>query len=71
MPAVDSPAVGGLRPAQLGELLQRLAPGAIGAQVTVFHPDRDPSGQHATLVTDIIVAGLADLGTKNRGAVPL
>ena len=71
MPAVDSPAVGGLNPAQLIELLQRLAPGAIGAQVTVFDPDLDPSGQHATLLTDIIVAGLADLGTKNRVAAPI
>lgn len=65
MPAVDSPDAGGLNPAQLIELLQRLAPGAIGAQVTVFDPDLDPSGQYATLLTDIIVAGLADLGTKS------
>ena len=70
MPAVDSPDAGGLSPAQLIELLQGLAPGAIGAQVTVFDPDLDPSGQFAALLTDIIVAGLADLGTKSHATTP-
>jgi arginase len=66
MPAVDSPDPGGLTPAELVELLASLAPGAIGAQVTVFDPDLDPDGRHASLLTDIIVSGLADLGRSTR-----
>jgi arginase len=64
IPAVDSPDPGGLHPDQLVELLRALAPGAIGAQVTVFDPDLDPSGRFAAVLTDIIVAGLSNLGTQ-------
>jgi arginase len=38
MPAVDSPDPGGLSADQLAALLDVLAPGAAGAQVTVFRP---------------------------------
>lgn len=62
MPAVDSPDPGGLDPEQLVELLKALAPGAIGGQVTVFDPDLDPDGRYATLLTEIIAVGMADLG---------
>ena len=62
MPAVDSPDPGGLDPEQLVELLKALAPGAIGGQVTVFDPDLDPDGRHATLLAEIIAVGMADLG---------
>ena len=62
MPAVDSPDIGGLTPSQLTELLTRLAPAAIGASVTVFDPDLDPDGRYARLVTDVVVAGLGELG---------
>ena len=67
MPAVDSPAPGGLWPAELTELLAALAPGATGAQVTVFDPDLDPDGRYADLLTGIVVAGLAHLGRGREG----
>ena len=63
MPAVDSPAPGGLDTSQLAALRTRLAPDAIGASVTVFDPDLDPDGRYALVVTEVIVAGLSKLGT--------
>jgi len=63
MPAVDSPDPGGLNPGQLADLLAALAPGAIGAQVTVFDPDLDPTGEYARLLTDILLDGLSNLGS--------
>lgn len=62
MPAVDSPAPGGLDTSQLTDLLARLAPGAIGASITVFDPDLDPHGYYAKVVTDVVIGGLAHLG---------
>ena len=62
MPAVDSPDSGGLDPNQLTELLAVLAPGAVGAQVTVFDPDLDPDGRLAGLLTEILVEGLRRSG---------
>lgn len=66
MPAVDSPAPGGLAPAELTALLAALAPGASGAEVTVFDPDLDPGGQHAALLASILATGLSQLGTAGR-----
>ncbi len=63
LPAVDSPDPGGLSPERLVELLVALAPAATGAQVTVFDPDLDPEGKYAALLTEVIVAGLGDLGS--------
>jgi arginase len=63
MPAVDSPAPGGLAPAELAALLAALAPRASGAQVTVFDPDLDPGGQHAALLASILATGFCQLGT--------
>ncbi|MQA93908.1 MAG: arginase family protein [Streptosporangiales bacterium] len=63
MPAVDSPDPGGLAPEDLSGLLRRLAPGAAGAQVTIFDPDLDPHGEGAGVLTDVLVDGLGDLGT--------
>jgi arginase len=63
MPAVDSPAPGGLSPDEIVELLTSLAPQATGAHVTVFDPDLDPTGAHAMLVTRCLAGGLAELGT--------
>jgi arginase len=68
MPAVDSPDAGGLSPDQLVAILRDLAPGALGAQVTVFDPDLDPTGDYAALLTDVIVDGLANLGRDRRRA---
>lgn len=64
--AVDSPTPGGLSPDQLVALLTALAPGALGAQATVFDPDLDPNGDQATVLADILVDGLGDLGTRRR-----
>jgi arginase len=58
--AVDSPAPGGLSFDELAALLARLAPGAVGVQVTVFDPDLDPDGSIAEAVTDSLVRGLQD-----------
>jgi len=66
MPAVDSPDAGGLNPSQLISLLRGLAPGAVGASVTVFDPELDQTGEYATLLADIIVEGLAELGAHHR-----
>jgi arginase len=70
MPAVDSPADGGLTPAELTGLLAALAPRAAGAQVTVFDPDLDPDGRCAALLTDILTSGLKHLGQAAPIAVP-
>jgi arginase len=63
MPSVDSPDPGGLDPDQLTELLAALAPGAVGAQVTVFDPDLDPDGSRAELLADVLFHGLSGLGS--------
>ena len=68
MPAVDSPAPGGLDPAELIGLLAALAPRAAGAQITVFDPDLDPDGRHAALLADIADTGLGQLGSARRRA---
>lgn len=62
MPAVDSPAPGGLGPDQLLALLTELAPGACGADVTIFDPDLDSDGKLAAFLTDLLVPGLSNLG---------
>lgn len=62
MPAVDSPAPAGLQPDDLRDLLRILAPGAVGADVTVFDPDLDPDGRLAKLLVDVLTDGLCDLG---------
>jgi arginase len=70
MPAVDSPDPGGLDAGQLTGLLAELAPAAIGAQVTVYDPDLDPDGGYASLISGILVSGLAGLGTGLSGSAP-
>lgn len=64
LPAVDSPSPGGLTAAELTELLAMLAPGAAGAQVTVYDPDLDPDGRYARLVAGILLDGMSGLGTQ-------
>ena len=66
MPAVDSPDPGGLMADELTELLRALAPGAIGASITVFDPDLDPDGRYARLLVDVLTEGLAELGSGTR-----
>jgi arginase len=59
LPAVDSPWPGGLSFEELSSLLRELAPGAVGAQVTVFDPDLDDDGSQARALTECLVSGLA------------
>ena len=59
--AVDSPSPGGLNPQTLIDLLRGLAPGAVGADVTVFDPDLDTDGSQALQLVDIIAYGLSGL----------
>lgn len=68
MPAVDSPAPGGLDADQLTAMLAALAPAAAGAHVTVFDPDLDPDGRHARLLTSILAEGLRHLGADHDTA---
>lgn len=63
MPAVDSPAAGGIDPTQLFELLSGLAPHAVGAEVAIFDPDLDPEGRYATLLASVLADGLSALGS--------
>lgn len=69
MPAVDSPDADGVSASELIELLARLAPGAVGASITVFDPDLDPDGRYATLLAEIIATGLARLGAAYPSAI--
>jgi len=66
MPAVDSPSPGGLDVSELINLLKPLAPSAVGAEVTIFDPDLDPSGASARLVAGVVSEGLGSLGRKSR-----
>ena len=59
MPAVDSPDPGGLDADQLVALLRLVLPRAAGLQLCVFDPDLDPDGDCARLLSDIVVAALA------------
>ncbi len=65
MPAVDSPAEGGFEGDHLAELMSLLAPGAIGADVTIFDPDLDPDGKYARYLVKIISKGLRNLGMRH------
>lgn len=67
LPAVDSPDPGGLHPDELTGLLEALAPGALGAQVTVFDPDLDPDGRYAGMLTEVLSTGLRQLGLRHAG----
>jgi arginase len=66
LPAVDSPAAGGLSISELTDLMQQLAPAALGIHVTVFDPDLDPDGRQAALLSQCLADGLADLGSTLR-----
>lgn len=65
MPAVDSPAPGGLTPSELTDLLSHLAPQALGAAVTISDPDLDLDGQYALTLAEVITLGLGELGSSH------
>lgn len=59
MPAVDSPEPpGGLDRDELQQVLALLLahPATLGLQVTVFDPERDPGGEHAARLVDLLAA---------------
>lgn len=60
LPAVDSPAAGGLTPADVSALLATLVAGptASGLEVTIFDPDLDEAGALASAVGEMLLAGL-------------
>ena len=60
MPAVDSPDPGGLSPVELTALLRPLlaAPIVSGMQITIYDPERDPDGQAAKVLVDILSRSL-------------
>ncbi|MDA0159493.1 arginase family protein [Solirubrobacter ginsenosidimutans] len=61
LPAVDSPAPGGLTFEELSALLRTLLEGpVVGVQITVFDPDLDPDGTQASALSDCLVTGLGD-----------
>ena len=64
--AVDSPQPGGLSYDELADLLRRLLPGAVGLQVTIFDPDKDPDGTEARALTDCLVNGVGRAATRSR-----
>lgn len=62
MPAVDAPVLGGgLHPGEVVQVLrQAFASGkAVGLEVTIYNPDRDPTGTAGRLLTDVTVDGLS------------
>lgn len=56
MPCVDSPQPGGLTPAELREILDELlaSPLAAAAEVTIFDPTKDGSGEVARALADLL-----------------
>ncbi|SDK54795.1 arginase [Nocardioides sp. YR527] len=71
LPAVDSPAPGGLDQQHFVDLLATLCsvPVARGLEITVFDPDLDPTGEHAADLVEMLVAGLAGAGLGRGGKV--
>jgi arginase len=64
LPAVDSPASGGLSADELVALLRALAADAVGAHAGIYDPDLDPDGSYARLVADVLADGLNQLGSR-------
>lgn len=58
MPAVDGPDPGGLAVGELTELLSGLvaAPGCLGIGVAIYDPGRDPTGEHAATIVDVLAS---------------
>ena len=65
VPAVDSPDEGSFEGGHLAELMNFLAPGTIGADVTIFNPDLDPNGKYTIYIIKIISGGLRYLSVMH------
>ena len=66
MPAVDSPNPDGLTPDELTAILRELlaSPRAAGLEVTIYDPERDPSGAAGDLLVEILLAAFATPGAR-------
>jgi arginase len=62
MPAVDSPEPGGLDYHTLVSVARELAAvsGAVGLDLTIYDPDRDPGSEHGKQVVQLLASILAD-----------
>lgn len=58
MPAVDSPEPDGLDPGTLVSVVRTLvaSPGAVGMDVTIYDPDRDPELRHGREIVDMLAS---------------
>ncbi len=56
MPAVDSPDPGGMKPTELTSLLKSgiRSRKCVGMELTIYDPERDPTGRCAELILDIL-----------------
>ena len=56
MPAVDSPDPGGMTPTELTRSLKKAIASSkcVGMDVTIYDPERDPTGRCAKLIVDIL-----------------
>jgi arginase len=56
MPAVDSPDPGGMTPTELTKLLRRgiRSRKCVGMELTIYDPERDPTGRCAKLIVEIL-----------------
>jgi arginase len=56
MPAVDSPDPGGMTPTELTRSLKKAIASSkcVGMEVTIYDPERDPTGRCAKLIVDIL-----------------
>lgn len=61
MPYVDSPTPGGLSPDALVAMLRPLLarPGALGMEITIYDPGKDPEGKGAELLVDVLARAFA------------
>jgi len=60
MPAVDSPDPGGMTPSELTRSLKKAIASSkcVGMEVTIYDPERDPTGRCAKLIVDILSESL-------------
>ena len=56
MPAVDSPDPGGMTPTELTKVLKRAiwSRKCVGMELTIYDPERDPTGRCANLIVDVL-----------------
>lgn len=72
MPAVDSPDPGGLRFDELEPIVRAAvqSPRAVGMELTIFDPDKDPDGRLARQLVDLLARAFAPAPGGTSGHVP-